>query len=245
MVWVYTLVSVFIVSVVSLIGVAALYFNENKLNKTLIYLVSLAAGTLLGGAFLHLIPESLEMSGSNSFSYVLVGFLIFFALEKFIHWRHCHKLGCEKHPHAFSYMILAGDVVHNFIDGVVIAASFLVSVPLGVATTIAVFFHEVPQEIGDFGSLVYSGFSKSKALLFNFISALTAFLGAALVLVIGKGFVDVSVYMIPIAAGGFLYIAAVDLLPEIHKSNKIRQVIGQLFFVILGIGIMWAMTLFE
>ena len=243
MVWIYTLVSIFLVSIVSLVGVIVLYFSEKKLNKILIYLISLAAGTLLGGAFLHLIPESMELLGNETFSYVLVGFLSFFILEKLIHWRHCHEIACDDHPHAFSYVILAGDAVHNFIDGVVIAASFLVSVPLGISTTIAVIFHEIPQEIGDFGSLVYAGFSKLKALLFNFISALTAFLGAILVLVAGESFIEVSKYMIPIAAGGFIYIAAVDLLPEVHKVNNVKKSLIQLFFVILGLGIMWGMTL--
>ncbi|MDH4330622.1 MAG: ZIP family metal transporter [Candidatus Moranbacteria bacterium] len=239
MVWIYTLLSVLIVSLVSLLGAVGLYFSTKKLEKILIYLVSLAAGTLLGGAFLHLIPEAMDNVGDEALIYVLVGFLFFFVLEKIVHWRHCHKVACDAHPHAFSYVILVGDTIHNFIDGVVIAASFMMSIPLGVSTTIAVIFHEIPQEIGDFGSLIYAGFSKSKALLFNFLSALAAVLGAVIVLIIGNGFLEISKYMIPIAAGGFIYIAAVDLLPEMHKINEIKKSFKQLLVVVLGIIIMW------
>jgi zinc and cadmium transporter len=239
MIWIYTLSSVLIVSLISLAGVVGLYFSEKKLQKILIYLVSLSAGTLLGGAFLHLIPESMEEIGEQTSLYVLIGFLLFFVLEKIVHWRHCHKVACDKHPHAFSYVILAGDTVHNFIDGVVIAASFMVSVPLGISTTIAVIFHEIPQEIGDFGSLVYAGFSKAKALLFNFLSALAAMLGVILVLIVGENFSEVVLYMVPIAAGGFIYIASVDLFPEMHKTNGIKKSFKQLLVVILGILIMW------
>src|SRR4030042_5952481 len=154
MIWFYTILSVLIISLVSLIGVFALSVNQEKLKKILIYLVSFAAGTLLGDAFIHLIPEAYESFGNIGAIpiYILAGILIFFILEKFVHWRHCHEIACDDHPHPITYTILAGDTIHNFIDGLIIAASYLVSIPIGIATTAAVVFHEIPKEIGDLGS---------------------------------------------------------------------------------------------
>jgi len=245
MIWIYTLTSVFLVSLISLVGVLTLFLGKDKLNKSLLYLVSLSIGTLLGGAFVHLIPESFENVNINTPIFILIGILMFFTLEKAIHWRHCHEIACEDHPHPFSYMILFGDALHNFIDGAIIAASFMVDINLGIATTLAVIFHEIPQEIGDFGSLIYAGFSKLKALLFNFLSALTAIAGAILILIIGNSFSEIIGYVIPITAGGFIYIAMADLIPELHKNNKARQSFGQLLFIILGVAIMAALLTFE
>ncbi len=238
MVWLYALTSVFAVSLISLVGVVTLWFNDGLLKKVLIYLVSLSAGTLLGGAFVHLIPESFEAEISNTPILILAGILLFFFFEKIIHWRHCHEIACDDHPHSFSYMILLGDALHNFIDGLLIGASYLISIPLGVSTTMAVIFHEIPQEIGDFGSLIYAGFSKAKALLFNFISALTAVVGAVVVLSLGANFSEYVSFLIPITAGGFIYIAMADLMPELKKTKRLRQSFGQILFLLLGIGIM-------
>jgi len=163
-------------------------------------------------------------------------------LEKFVHWRHCHKVPSEKHPHPFSYVILTGDTVHNFIDGMIIGASYLVSIPVGIATTLAVVFHEIPQEVGDFGSLVYGGFSRKKALLLNFITALAAVLGAIAVLILGENESLVN-FLVPFAAGGFIYIALSDLIPELHKHTKARESFWQLTNFILGIGLMVALLL--
>jgi zinc and cadmium transporter len=232
MIWIYTLSSVFLVSLISLVGVLTLFFNEKILRKALIYLVSLSAGTLLGGAFLHLIPESFSDGTENASFYILLGIILFFILEKVIHWRHCHEVACEDH-------------LHNFIDGVLIAASFLVSVPLGIGTTIAVIFHEIPQELGDFGSLIYAGFSKVKALMFNFLSALSAVVGAVVVLIMGSNFSEYISLMIPITAGGFIYIAMADLMPELKKTKKIGQSLGQIVFLLIGIGIMIGLLFFE
>ncbi len=245
MIWTQTLISVFLVSLISLIGILTLSLKEKVLNKILIYFVSLSAGTLLGGAFIHLIPESFSHEGLNTPLYILIGILIFFILEKIIHWRHCHESHCEEHTHAFSYTIFFGDTLHNFIDGGLIAASFMVDVSLGIATTVAVALHEIPQEIGDFGALVYAGFSKVKALFFNFLSSLSAFVGAILVLTVGVGSGQVIEYLVPITAGGFIYIAMADLVPELHKSNKTSQSLGQLFFIILGVLAMTALLSFE
>jgi len=240
MIWIYTLVSVAIVSLISLIGVFTLSMKKESLEKILIYLVSLSTGTLLGDAFIHLIPEAYENS-ADSLSvglYILAGILFFFIVEKFFHWRHCHHVPNEKHPHPFSYVVLAGDTVHNFIDGMIIAASFLISVPVGIATTIAVILHEIPQEIGDFGSLVYGGFSRAKALFFNFATALTAVAGAIIVLAINANTAEITNFLVPFAAGGFIYIASADLIPELHKQTDIRKSFGQLGMFIMGIVIM-------
>jgi len=238
MIWIYTLTSVFLVSLISLVGILALFFNEKKLRKILLYLVSLSAGTLLGGAFLHLISESFRENIEHTPILILAGILLFFVFEKIIHWRHCHEIACDDHPHSFSYTILLGDALHNFVDGLLIGASYLISIPLGISTTIAVIFHEIPQEIGDFGSLIYAGFSKTKALVFNFISALTAVIGAVVVLFFGVNFSEHILFLIPITAGGFIYIAMADLMPELKETHKLRQLIGQSFFLLIGIGIM-------
>lgn len=241
----YTILSVILVSIISLVGVLTFFFDKKKLDKKLIYFVSLSVGTLLGGSFFHLIPEAFEEGNGNASIFILLGILVFFVLEKFVHWQHCHDVDCEKHPHAFSYMILAGDVVHNFIDGMIVAASYMVSVPLGITTTIAVIFHEIPQEFGDFGSLLYAGFSRAKALLFNFLTALTAILGAVIILILGTKFSASMSFLIPFTAGGFIYIAAADLIPELHKPASIKKSLGQLIFLLVGIGIMWTLLRFE
>lgn len=247
MVWLYTLLSVIAVSLISLIGVFTLAIKAEKLNRLLIYLVSFSAGALLGDAFIHLIPEAFEiLKNKLLFSvYILLGILVFFILEKFLHWRHCHKVACDDHPHPFSYVLLVGDTVHNLIDGMVIAASYLASVPIGIATTLAVVFHEIPQEIGDFGSLVYGGFKRTKALLFNFLTALTAVAGALIVLVLNLNDGKFTEFLVPFAAGGFIYIASSDLIPELHKDTDPKKSFWQLLTFILGIGLMFGLLILE
>lgn len=246
-VWFYTISSVVVVSLISLIGIFALLIRRDKLDKFLIYLVSLSAGTLLGDAFIHLIPEAYK-NRQDTFLisiYILSGIIVFFMMEKFLHWRHCHEVDCEEHPRQFSYIILVGDSLHNFIDGTIIAASYLISIPVGIATTIAVIFHEIPQEIGDFGSLIYGGFTRAKALFFNFGTALTAIAGAVMLLVFSARAERLAELMVPFAAGGFIYIAAADLIPEIHKHTETKKSIGQLAAFGVGIGIMFSLLLFE
>lgn len=240
-VWFYVIGSVLVVSVVSLIGVVTFSWQKNKLEKILLSLVSFSAGTLLGDAFIHLIPESMGLDNEAVSIYILSGLLFFFVLEKFIHWRHCHESGCPEHSQALSQMIIIGDGLHNFIDGMIIAASYIVSIPLGIATTVAVIFHEIPQEIGDFGVLMHSGLSRAKALCLNFFSALTAFLGAIFVLVTSSLGESLESFLVPFAAGGFVYIATADIIPELHKqrSHKISELIAQLLFFTGGIFIMW------
>jgi len=246
MVWIYTIASVGIVSLISLIGIFTFSIKKDNLNKILVLLVSLSAGTLMGDAFLHLIPEAYAGEGTELVSIlILAGILLFFILEKVISWRHCHTLDCQDHPHAFSYMILIGDCVHNFIDGLIIGASYLASIPLGVATTLAVVFHEIPQEIGDFGSLIYGGFSKSKALMYNFIFALSAVLGAILVLALGFNSESLVNVLVPFAAGGFIYIAGSDLIPELHKHRQTKTIILQVITFIMGIILMFGLLFLE
>lgn len=245
--WIYSLISVFLVSLLSFIGVLFLAIKEEKLKKILLFLVSLATGGLLGDAFFHLLPEAVEASGFNlevSLA-VLVGLLSFFGLEKFISWRHCHIPTSKEHPHPLAFMNLVGDGLHNFTDGIVIAASFLTSISLGVATSLAVIFHEIPQEIGDFGVLIHGGFTKKKALLFNFVSALMAVLGAILTLFLGIRFIGFVRLLIPFTAGGFIYIAGSDLIPELHKETDLAKSLVQMLGLILGIGVMLILLFIE
>ncbi len=236
----YTLTSVLIVSLLSLAGIFSLLISQKKLNQIILLLVSLSAGTLLGDSFLHLIPEAVEKSANNFniWLWLLSGILMFFILEKIIHWRHCHIITTGSHPHPVGMMNLIGDMLHNLTDGMIIAGSFLVDFRLGIATSIAVITHEIPQEIGDFGILIYAGYTKLKALLFNFLSALAAFIGALLTLIIGFQSESFLNFIISFTAGGFIYIATSDLIPELRKDTKISKTILQLLGILVGIGIM-------
>ncbi|MEX0920678.1 MAG: ZIP family metal transporter [Candidatus Pacearchaeota archaeon] len=246
-IWVYSLLSVLVVSLISFIGIFTLSIKYKKLKKGLIYLVSFAAGALLAGAFLHLLPELVEEHGfgMNVSVMILSGIVLFFILEKVIHWHHHHIAVGEEHTEPFSIMILIGDGVHNLIDGMIIGAAYLFSIPVGIATTIAVALHEIPQEIGDFGILLHGGFSKVKALTFNFASALTAFVGLIFALLM-EGYVEnIEFFIVPFAIGGFIYIAGSDLIPELNKHPKFKTSVLQLLFFIIGILIMAALLLLE
>lgn len=240
MLWVHTILSVIIVSLVSLVGIFALWINHKLLDRALVYFVSLSAGTLLGDAFIHLLPEVYNNNSDRLkiSLFVLSGIVTFFVLEKFIAWQHCHEMPCEGHPHAFSYLIMIGDGLHNFIDGMIIAASFLVSASVGIATTLAVILHEIPQEMGDYATLVYGGFGRAKALLFNFTTALTSIIGAVLVLFVSQQVNSLTTFLVPFSAGGFVYIAGTDLIPELHKRFELKESIGQLAALVAGIGLM-------
>src|SRR3989339_509601 len=218
--WGYALISVTIVSLISLVGIFTLALNRDILQKIILYLVSFAVGALFGDAIIHLMPEAYETFGKGlpTALMVILGIFIFFVLEKFIRWRHCHDGHCDEHLKPVVYMNLFGDAVHNFIDGLVIAASYSVSIHLGIATTIAVILHEIPQEIGDFGVLIHGGLSVKKALFFNFLSALMAVLGGLISLSIGPHVQNYSLFMLPVTAGGFIYIAMADLIPELQHE---------------------------
>ncbi len=226
-IWLYTIVSVLTVSAASLFGIIFLQIghkdttgivavNEKWINKITPHLVSFAVGGLFGDAFIHLLPQAFDSRGSKLATslYIIAGVLFFFALEKFIRWRHCHVLEYEEGSNrSLAAMVLIGDSIHNFIDGILIGASYIVSVPIGISTTLAVFFHEIPQELGDFGVLLHSGYSVKKALIFNFLTALTAVAGAMIPLTLGAGSADFAILALPFAAGGFIYIAGSDLIP--------------------------------
>jgi len=233
-----------VVSLISLLGVIFISIKEKTLNKFIFLLVGLAAGVLIGDAFIHLIPEAVEeIDAGIAFLLLLIGFSGFFFVERVLHWNHCHNHGdCE--VHTFSYMSLIGDGIHNFIDGLIIAASFIVSIPLGFLTSLAVIAHEIPQEISDFSILIYGGFSKKKALFFNFLSALTAVLGVLVGFVLSSSVENFVMYLLPIAAGGFIYIGASDLVPELHKEKDLKKSILSFGFFILGIVIMYLFKIY-
>jgi len=245
-VWLYTLISVILVSIISLIGIFTLSIKTKSLEKILIYMIAFAAGALLGDVFIHIVPE-LSENGFTFISsiYILFGIALGFIIEKIIRWRHCHHITCKKHPHHLSKMNLIGDSIHNFIDGIIIAISYLISIPIGIATSLAVIFHEIPQEIGDYGILIYAGYSRKKALIFNFLISLTAIIGAIITLIIGAASENLLLIILPIAAGNFIYIATADLIPELHKEIRLTQSLSQLIFFILGIAVMFLITLLE
>jgi len=237
------LICIFLVSVISLIGISFIVLSEKWFNKALLMLVGFASGSLLGGAFFHLIPEAIETGEGlipieDIFWALAAGLLIFFVLEKFL-WRHCHER--EKCPvHPFAYLNLIGDGIHNFIDGLIIAASFMASSSpsLGFIVTLAVAAHEIPQEIGDFSILIYGGFSKAKALIYNFLTALTAMAGG-LFTYFGSTYLPQTPYLLAFAAGGFIYIASTDLMPELHRERKALNSFLQFIMISFGLFLMW------
>lgn len=247
MILTYSLISVFLVSLFSLVGVFTLTLSESKTKKLIFILVSLSVGALFGDAFIHLIPEALEEAGNPiivSIS-VLMGIIFFFILEKFFRWHHTHNHNECDHEHDtpkhLGSMILVSDGAHNLIDGILIGASYMISIPVGIATTFAVILHEIPQEIGDFGLLMHAGFSRAKALLWNLLSALTAFIGV-FIGIFATAFVDpMGPILAGIAAGGFIYIAGSDLVPELHKTKEVKKSIVQLIAIIVGISLMVAL----
>lgn len=237
------ILATFLVSLLSFAGVFTLSMKENLLDKIIFYLVALSVGGLMGGAFIHLLPEAIESyKGENALLIALVGFFIFFIIEKTIHWRHCHKGHCEKHT--FAHMNLIGDSIHNFLDGLIIAASFIVSPAIGITSTIAIAMHEIPQELGDFGVLIYSGMTRKKALILNFITALTAVIGGIFGFYLSSNIDSISPILLLLASGGFIYIAATDLIPEIRKETNTKKSIINFLIIILGIFIMYLLKVF-
>ncbi len=226
------------VSLISLIGILTLLIKETMLRRLLFYLIAFSAGALIGGAFLHILPEVLEYKDSVFvFSCLIAGIVLFFMMERYFYWRHCHEDGhCD--VHSFTYLNLVGDGFHNFLDGLIIAASYHVSFQVGVATTLAVIAHEVPQELGDFGVLLYGGFSKGRALFFNFLSALMAVAGALIGYFAAGASSQFSAVILPVTAGGFIYIATSDLIPEIHKERDLKRSTLAFTAFLLGIGFM-------
>lgn len=248
----YAILSVILVSVVAILAIIPFLFKKKIPSSHLLALLSLSVGTLLGGVFIHFLPEIAEEGYTlNSALIILSGFLIFFILERFIHWHHRHKEidGCEENVHGHAYHLaplnLLGDGMHNFLDGLVIAGSYVVSIPLGIAATISIICHEIPQEVADFGVLLYSGWSKTKAVLFNFLSAAAAILGVIVGLVLAGRTANFTHFIIPFAAGTFIYIAGSSLVPELHHHCRMKDTILHLLAIAVGVLIMIAITFLE
>jgi zinc and cadmium transporter len=249
--WASSLLSVVAVSLISLVGLATLSLNEQRIRRIATVLVSFAVGALLGDAFIHLIPEMFagEAGTLESSFLILAGMMLFFLVEKLLRHRHgpLHHRRQQAHGRPeLAAINIVGDAIHNFIDGVLVAASYLASPGLGISTTLAVLLHEVPQELGDFGVLVHSGLGVRKATLVNLASACMAIVGAILALLVGgvAGSQVVQV-VLPITAGGFVYIAAADLIPELQHDRSARGLLAQVSFISLGVAVMALLTRIE
>jgi zinc and cadmium transporter len=250
------LASTLLVSLVSLVGILTLSVSKRYLSRVLFLLISLSAGALLGDVFFHLLPEVVESSAGFSarLSFlILFGIVGFFVLEKFFIWHHHHIVetpedhahGEHAHTQSLGTMNLVGDGLHNLLDGMIIAASYMISPAVGFSTTIAVLLHEIPQEIGDFGVLIHSGYSVKKALLFNFFSAALAIAGAIFTLYFGGQSVLFTEALVPVIAGGFIYIAGSDLIPELKKQKLTHESVLQLVALLFGMGLMWLLLFVE
>ena len=254
-IWLYTIVSVFLVSLISFVGLLTFGMRAERVRTLLIYFISFAAGALFGDAFFHIIPEIVRTQGFGFYVSIsfLGGIVLFLIIEKIIHLQQYHSHGAEGHSdesndriRPFVFTNLFGDAIHNFGDGLIVGASYLVSIPVGIATTFAVAFHEIPHEIGNFSILVHGGLSRGKALLINFCTGLVAIGGAIVALILGGYVEEVQRFVLPIVAGGFIYVAGSDLIPELHKeSDNLTKVLLQLIVFVLGIALMALLLLME
>ncbi|MCR4284040.1 MAG: ZIP family metal transporter [Parcubacteria group bacterium] len=230
-------------SIVALIGQVIVFLFKKNVTKYINYLVSFSVGTLLGVIFFDILPEALEESSSGFvFAYVLAGFLAFFALTRVLSWSHCHTADCHIHNTREGVKVLLGDAIHNFIDGIIIALAFLVDFNLGIVTTLAVLVHEAPMEISDFFILIHAGYSVRKALFYNFLIALTTIAGSLLAYFAAPKVDSLIIPALGIVAGNFLYIAASDLIPELHDGEGSRGKISsalQMFLIVFGILIIY------
>lgn len=243
----YVMGSVLIVSLLALIAALPILLKKKISNKLLLFLLSISVGVILSTVFINFLPEAVSQGYTLGIAlYILFGFLTFFLLEKLVHHHHSKKEEhIEGHSHAYHLapLNLIGDALHNFIDGVVIAASYAVNITVGVAATISIIFHELPQEIADIGVLIYSGMNKKKALLFNFISALFAVIGAVIGMLLISTIDGFNEFILPFAAGVFLYIGASNLVPELHRHCSIKDSIIHILAILLGVAIIVAVTL--
>lgn len=241
----FSLIATLAISLVSLLGIFFVFLKPKSLNQLTLFFVSFAIGGLLGDSFIHIIPQSFDFfeSSTPASLLILVGILVFFVLEKILLWHHCHDANCHQSTKHVATLNLVGDSIHNFIDGALIAASYQISFFVGLTTTLAVIFHEIPQEIGDFGILLHHQFSVKKAIFYNFFTALFSIFGVFLVFIFDTNF---SIFLIPITAGGFIYLAATDLIPELHRHDtKLKNSLIQLICILLGIGLMFFLTFLE
>lgn len=240
----YILLFTFLGSIGALIGGLILLSREKFALKVSHFLASFAAGTLLGAAFLDLLPEAAhegEELGIDIFLWTLIGIISFFILERFIHWFHHHEKSHEHDKEVKSTLplIIIGDTIHNFIDGIIISATFMISVPLGIVTTWAVFAHEVPQEIGDFGLMLHKGLSRKRVIAVNIISAAAAFFGAIITYSLGNILGPYIPIFLALTAGFFIYIAASDLIPEIHYEKNKKFAVIKTLLLLLGVFLIW------
>lgn len=245
--WGFSLASAGLISLLSFAGVLTLMLGIQRLDRVIPLLISLAVGALFGDALIHLLPESFETSSSPALTslYVILGIVSFFLMERYLHWHHEHHEHSLNPVHPVAYVNIVSDGMHNFLDGLIIGASYLVSIPIGIATTVAVALHEIPQEQGDFGILVHAGFSPRKALLLNFLSGILALVGVVISLALGPEIEDYTAIMIPLTAGGFIYIAGSDLIPELHHERGLMRSVSQFLMMVIGIGLMFALLLLE
>jgi len=242
----WSILATVVVSLASLSGLPLIYLGLKRISGFTSFLVAFAAGALMGGAFLHLLPEAAEEIEVLPVAWcILIGLVAFFILERLLRWRHCHEETCQVHP--VGYLNLVGDCLHNFLDGVIIAAAFLKGPHLGLAVTVGILAHEVPQEIGDLGVLMHSGMKLSRAVVLNLFVALTAVLGTVVGFLALHGSEANShhshgliPYVLAISAGGFLYISACDLIPELHKERRQGRAWLALALFLLGIALMEA-----
>ncbi len=244
-IWINSLISTLLVSIISIIGIFFLALKAAKLRKIVFILVSLAVGALLGNVFFLLIPESFEAIENNNLVALLIlaGILVFFIMEKFLHWHHGHDVeNLGDHPKSFGYISLMADGLHNFTDGILIAAGWMTSPEIGMATTLTVLIHEIPQEISDFGILIHAGFTARKALWLNFYAALTAILGTVITLLAGSAVQSLAHFVLPVAAGGFIYLAGTDLLPELNKDHSWKNSLIQLVMIVVGLLLMFLVS---
>lgn len=219
---IYILLATILISLGSFVGSFTLSLNKKLLEKIVFYLVALSAGVLFGGAFLHLLPKASEqLAATPLFLILMISYIFFLVIETFLHWHHCHEPGCPKH--STGWMNLLGDSIHNFIDGLIIAAAFLSSPQLGIVATIAVAIHEIPQEISDFGVLIHSGFERTRALILNFGVALVVVAGGLVGFVLADRAEALIPWLLPFAAGGFLYVATSDLIPQIKQDQSLKK----------------------
>jgi len=228
-------------SSIALVGSVTLVLRETTLKKLILPLVALAAGTLLGGALFHMIPAAVDQLGNRLAIYlwILIGFTVFFGLEQFLHWHHCHRAPSEHRP--VTYMILIADGIHNFIGGLAVAGAFLIDVRVGISAWLAAAAHEIPQELGDFGILIHGGWKKSRALLYNFLSALTFLIGGVIAYSFSLVF-DVA-FLLPFAAGNFIYIAASDLIPEVKHEENLKLAAMHFVSFLAGLALLLAVRL--
>lgn len=225
-----------------------LLFREDLRLRLVPHLVSFATGALLGAAFLALLPHALAGPGVDDYHHIMMavlgGVLLFFLLEKAVLWRHCHSMSCEAHAPGHDHnhthkaagtLILVGDGLHNFVDGVLIGAAFLTDIHLGVVTAIAVAAHEIPQEVGDFAILLHSGYSRAKALLYNVLTGATTVLGGLLAYAGLSDTQHLLPYVLAVAAASFIYIAVADLIPGLHRSMHARAAVQQIVLIAAGV----------